>query len=506
MVLRATALAMAFVPLLVLAPFAMMLSSFREICWFPLLAFTLGQLGAAFIKWAQWSSTRPDLFPEALCRALAPLTHAAPRHSWGHTKKKVEAALEAPLTSAFEDFDPVPLASGSVAQVHRATLKGRAGHVAVKVTHPKVAERLAVDFALMGLLARAVDLVTGGWLNLEESTAQFASCMAGQADLGAEAAALDHFNWNFRRWRDAKFPRPLLRSPDVLVESFEEGMLVSKYSLLWQQSERQRKAGGRRRVLRGGAATAAMDPATAHFIVRRGEDMYLKMLLADNLMHADLHPGNILVQSEGGVGLCVLDAGMVAKLTPEEQRNFVGFISNLAKGDGARAGRCLLRFSAAQTCRGEVATGRFVRDVQLLFARTCRGYGTGTQVGEVLRATLALVRRHGVRVDANYATLILNILCLDGLAQGLVPEYNVVDGAHALLAFHDRVKRLPGGARAARLLLPLGQALKARQDRRFFRRLLRAQRREEEDLLLRGALEEEGGGGGGGGPLDDMLR
>mmetsp|Transcript_12242 Transcript_12242/g.19681 ORF Transcript_12242/g.19681 Transcript_12242/m.19681 type:complete len:324 (+) Transcript_12242:178-1149(+) len=188
---------------------------------------------------------------------------------------------------------------------------------------------------------------------------------------------------------------------------------------------------------------------------------------------------------------------MVAKLTPEEQRNFVGFISNLAKGDGARAGRCLLRFSAAQTCRGEVATGRFVRDVQLLFARTCRGYGTGTQVGEVLRATLALVRRHGVRVDANYATLILNILCLDGLAQGLVPEYNVVDGAHALLAFHDRVKRLPGGARAARLLLPLGQALKARQDRRFFRRLLRAQRREEEDLL-RGALEEEGGGGGGG--------
>ena len=86
-----------------------------------------------------------------------------------------------------------------------------------------------------------------------------------------------------RDWSDVGFPRTIFSSRAVLVESFEEGELVSKYTL-----QRALKMGG-----------APLERHVAHFVVSRGEDLYLKMLLSDNLMHADLHPGNILLNAGG---------------------------------------------------------------------------------------------------------------------------------------------------------------------------------------------------------------
>ena len=110
---------------------------------------------------------------------------------------------------------------------------------------------------------------------------QFSGTMVAQTRLDIEAEHLRRFRWNFaeRTWRDVRFPRVWSGAPAVLVESFEEGELVSKYTI-------QRTLG-----VGGGQE---LDRRTAHFVVSRGEDIYLKMLLADNLMHADLHPGNIL--------------------------------------------------------------------------------------------------------------------------------------------------------------------------------------------------------------------
>lgn len=94
------------------------------------MAYSLGQSGAAFIKWGQWSSVRPDMFPQALCDVLKRLHAGAPVHAWEYTRAQVEAAVGAPIEKRFDSFNPVPIASGSIAQVYSAFLDGR--HVAVK--------------------------------------------------------------------------------------------------------------------------------------------------------------------------------------------------------------------------------------------------------------------------------------------------------------------------------------------------------------------------------------
>ena len=144
---RALVLLVVFLPVLLTALLAWPWPFFRNRVWFPMLTSALATAGTAFIKWGQWASCRPDIFPERLCAALSRLHSQAPTHGFGHTRREVEAACGAPLADAFEAFDPKPFASGSIAQLHRATLPG-GRDVAVKVRHPAVVRRIVVDFAL----------------------------------------------------------------------------------------------------------------------------------------------------------------------------------------------------------------------------------------------------------------------------------------------------------------------------------------------------------------------
>jgi len=85
----------------------------------------------AFIKWGQWSSTRPDMFPEELCVVLSKLHADSPVHSYEFTKLQIEKEFHATIDEIFEEFNPIPLASGSIAQVYKGRLNGEI--VAIKV-------------------------------------------------------------------------------------------------------------------------------------------------------------------------------------------------------------------------------------------------------------------------------------------------------------------------------------------------------------------------------------
>ena len=224
-----------FLPVLLTAPLAALLGPFRRRVWFWLVTRALASAGTAFIKWGQWAAVRPDMFPERLCAELGELHSRAPEHSFAYSRREIEQALGAPLDAVFERFDSRALASGSIAQVHRATLGGR--EVAVKVRHPRVVERIVTDFTLMRLAAEVSARVPGlSYLNLKASVGQFSETMVAQTRLDIEGEHLDRFNWNFGPWRDCVFPRtltPLGRPPSkaVLVETFEPGELVARYTV-----------------------------------------------------------------------------------------------------------------------------------------------------------------------------------------------------------------------------------------------------------------------------------
>jgi len=165
-----------------------------------------------------------------------------------------------------------------------------------------------------------------------------------QARLDVEGHHLDLLNWHFRSWPTVNFPRTIFSSQAIVIETFEEGELISDLMALSSLS-RTRKS------------NTTITPKLAQFIVTTGESLYLKMLLVDNLMHADLHPGNILLDASrpNNPMLSLVDAGMVAELDSTEAQNFIGLLSALGSGDARRAATAVLSFGGETTTNEEFA-------------------------------------------------------------------------------------------------------------------------------------------------------
>ncbi|KAL3851262.1 hypothetical protein ACJIZ3_013144 [Penstemon smallii] len=438
LLLRALYLALLFTPSIAMAPFADSFGpKFRKL-WLQVVHQTLSRAGPAFIKWGQWAATRPDLFPQDMCTELSKLHMKAPEHSFAYTKKTIEKAFGRRISEIFDDFEEEPVASGSIAQVHRATLRSRyPGRqikpmlVAVKVRHPGVGESIRRDFEIINVVAQISTYIPAlNWLRLDESVKQFAVFMMSQVDLAREAAHLSRFIYNFRSWKDVSFPKPVypLVHPAVLVETFEHGESVSRYvDDELQVSER-------------------IKSALAHI----GTHALLKMLLVDNFVHADMHPGNILVR----VGrpkssrkkffktkphVIFIDVGMTAELSKNDRVNLLEFFKAVARRDGKTAAECTLRLSKNQNCPNPEA---FIQEVKESFDFWGTPEGDLVHPAECMHQVLEKVRRYKVNVDGNVCTVMVTVLVLEGWQRKLDPDYDVMHTLQTLLLKADWAKSL----------------------------------------------------------------
>ncbi|KAK8934914.1 hypothetical protein KSP39_PZI014852 [Platanthera zijinensis] len=437
LLLRAVYLAILFTPITMMAPFADCLGIKYRKMWLYLVHRTLERAGPAFIKWGQWAATRPDLFPVDLCNQLTKLHSKAPAHNFSYTKKTIEKAFGRKLYDIFDDFEEKPVASGSVAQVHRAFLrvphpvqKSKRSVVAVKVRHPGVGESIRRDFVLINMVAKVSSIMPGlKWLRLDESVQQFAVFMMSQVDLAREAAHLSRFLYNFRSWKDVSFPKPLypLVHPAVLVETFEHGESVSRYVDELEGHDR-------------------LKSALAHI----GTHALLKMLLVDNFIHADMHPGNILVREshsrrpsrrffKSKPHVVFLDVGMTAELSSNDRVNLLEFFKAVALRDGRTAAECTLRLSKQQNCPNPES---FIEEVAKSFSFWGTTEGDLVHPAECMHQLLNQVQRHKVNIDGNVCTVMVTTLVLEGWQRKLDPDYNVMHTLQTLLFKADWAETL----------------------------------------------------------------
>jgi aarF domain-containing kinase len=139
------------------------------------------------------------------------------------------------------------------------------------------------------------------------------------------------------------------------------------------------------------------------------------------------------------LNMIIVDADMVAQLNKDECNNFIGFLASLRKGDGRLAVEKLMRLSSPSDdyVLSDQMKVKFTRDMVALFRKLCRGYGTNAEIGVLLREILSLIRIHRVRIAANYATIVINVLCIESLATRVAPDYNLLDAARPLLESYD---------------------------------------------------------------------
>jgi len=280
------------------------------IWWYGFLVSSMERAGAAFIKLGQWAASRTDIFPKEMCSIMSEMHSNAPAHSLRMTKKTISAAFDGmSFDDIFEEFEEKPLGVGAIAQVYRAKLRPNlramgdsdvseeptfgarvkknvdalakstpqrvpSSYVAIKVLHPGVDRMVQRDLRIMSAFAAMIDIVPGmGWFSFPDQVSQFGEMMKLQLDLRIEAANLSLFRKNFRDRTTAWFPYPYTAyiSRQVLVEEFAHGIPLEDF-------------------LRNGGGVYQKE------IADEGLDAFLHMLLIDNFVHADLHPGNIMVR------------------------------------------------------------------------------------------------------------------------------------------------------------------------------------------------------------------
>jgi ubiquinone biosynthesis protein len=270
----------------------------------------LERLGPIFVKFGQVLSTRRDLLPRDVADELARLQDRVPPFPGDVAVALVERAFRRPLAAIFERFDPVPVASASIAQVHFATLlDGR--EVAVKVLRPGMLPAIEGDLALLHRLASWVERtsVDGRRLKPREVVAEFDVYLHEELDLVREAANAAQLRRNMEGLGLVMIPEMLwdLCTPDVIVMERMNGVPISQVQRLLEAGVDLKK------------------------LARDGVTIFFTQVFRDGFFHADMHPGNIQVSLAPRTfqRYIALDFGIIGTLTEFDKdylaQNFIAF-------------------------------------------------------------------------------------------------------------------------------------------------------------------------------------
>ncbi|HEX2913692.1 MAG TPA: AarF/UbiB family protein [Chloroflexia bacterium] len=310
---------------------------------------TASSLGGALIKAGQFASTRPDLLPPVYIERLSQLQDRMPPLEWPKIRAAITGELGRPPEEVFARVEQKPVASASLSQVHRAWLKdGRA--VALKVQYPQVRELVMADIALMGRVAQAISLVSSERL-LQSIVDYLKETLPLELDLRHEAVMMQKLQTALANRNDVFIPQvvPELTTERLLVMDFAEGIKITD---------------------RSGMEAAGINPSD---VTRLLVDVYSEQVFRHHLLHADPHPGNLLVQP--GPRLVMLDHGLTVEVSPSLADAMREVVRALVVNDFQALGEALSS-AGLKTAKG-VDIMTLLQTVSVIFG------GTGSDVVKV---------------------------------------------------------------------------------------------------------------------------
>jgi ubiquinone biosynthesis protein len=363
---------------------------------------SLDDLGPTFVKFGQLLSTRSDILPEGVLFELEKLQDTAKPMPSGAAQAIIQRELGAPVEKIFASFEPDPLGSASIGQVHRAVL--RSGEVvAIKVQRPEAPGRVEADLELMREFAGFLDRRFGRRLFVDVGglVAEFETVIRRELDYTAEAE-------NARRFA-ANFAGTPVVIPDVHLEYSMSRVLTLQYV-----------EGTRFRDIR----PLLLTPSERRRVASMGADAIFKMAFEDGFFHGDPHPGNLLLTPEGTLAL--LDFGMVGYMSRGDIDALSRLFIAVVQRDAAAALRSLesLGVRYAPEVRGDL-----VRDLRE-FLNKYSGLSVGeVTLGQALSELIALARRYRLRVPPVFPLLTKALVTAEGLARSIDPTINVYEVA-----------------------------------------------------------------------------
>ena len=384
----------------------------------------LERMGPTFIKLGQLLSTRFDLLPPAYTTALTRLQDTVEPIPFAQVREVVERELGATIGERFSDFSADPLASASIGQVHAATLRN--GHeVVVKVQRPGVRETVREDMEVLARLATVADHRTeaGRRFGFEQLLNQFRRSLAGELDYRREAKNLVTFGRLTQEYEHLLVPQPVMEytTSTLLTMDRIEGRKIPDIGRF------------------------GLTDIDARPIVEELFRAYLRMILDEGVLHADPHPGNLLLTDDGRLAL--LDLGMTASVSPRLQDEVVKLLLSISDGDGEETAAILA--SMGHPVEGYDAAA-FRDDVSHLVSEAVAS-GADLEVGTVLVDLSRVSGIHGLRPPAEMSMIGKAMLNLDQATSHLDPTFAPAECIrdNVMEIFASGLKTSPGGLLSA---------------------------------------------------------
>ena len=370
------------------------------------LRFVLQDLGPSFVKLGQIASTRADLLPADVIAELKVLQDDVKPVAWELVRKEIEDDLGGPVSELYASVDEKPLASASIAQVHRGVLRDEDGEhaVAIKVQRPNIRDTVERDVDLLYWLARAIEraIPESRRYSPVDLVSEFDRSIKAELDFMQEAEHAERFAKNFEGDARVRFPKVYRKASGkrVLTLEFLDGRRLTD------------------------AIAAGVD---GKYIATTSVGVVIKMIFEDGFFHADPHPGNILVlgpPESPTIGL--LDLGLVGHLTGPMRDRALDLMVAAVREDFDAVADALY------------ALGRPTRKVDMpVFRNDVATLGRkylGKRLGEV--EVSALVRdliwgavKHGIDMPPDFMLVGRSLMTMEGTGRQIHPQLDLVTEA-----------------------------------------------------------------------------
>lgn len=371
------------------------------------LRLALETLGPIFVKFGQMLSTRRDLIPADIADELAKLQDQVPPFSFAEVEAIITQSFGEPLAQRFSQFDEVPVASASVAQVHFAHLP-HGEPVAVKVLRPNIEKTIAHDLLLMDTMALLLQSISSEFKRLKprEIVAEFARHTESELDLTLEAANCSLLGRNFA-------DKSMLIVPDIHWDWCRKEVMVMQRMHGTPISQREQ-------LIAKGVDISKL--------AKDGVEIFFTQVFRDGFFHADMHPGNIQVADDGKY--IALDFGIMGSLNEIDKyylaRNFLAFF-NRDYRDVAQA-HIDSGWVPADTKREELETA--VRAIcEPIFNKPLKDIS----FARTLLSLFQMARRFGVIIQPQLIMLQKTLLNIEGLGRELDPNLDLWKTAQPFL-------------------------------------------------------------------------
>jgi ubiquinone biosynthesis protein len=365
------------------------------------------ELGTTFIKLGQVLSTRADLLSSEYIAELVKLQDATPPVPYEQIVAVFEAELAASPEDIFVAFDPTPIASASIGQVHAARLSG-GEDVVVKIQRPGVAALVDRDLDILldlaGLVAEHTDF--GRDYDVLGLAQEFAFSLRCDLNYIREGQNADRFRQAFANDPDLHIPQVYwdYTTERVIVLEKLEGIKVNDLAALETADiNRQRIAANSVRLM-------------------------LEEMFVHGFFHADPHPGNLYVLADGRIGM--MDFGMVGRLDEMLQESLTRLFLALSKGDSERMIDELITSGIAQ---GQINRKTLKRDLDHMIACYANGSVEDLAAARIFNELTGLAQRHHLQLPSDLVLMTKVMAISEGLGLQLDPDFQFIPFAQPYL-------------------------------------------------------------------------